>query len=555
MVARTSVRSEKHRSATQKQNRVASPVGGLNFVNNTMDFPNIDAYILDNAFPRPYGCEIRKGFQNWIPSADRFPDQVKSVLTFASAKKADSDIFASYAQNPSILYDVTTQNAAPVVSLTPSSNSDNPGEWYHTQFVTEGGNFMLAVSGGAGYYSYTVTTGVGAWTEHVDGTSAGEIEWPTLDTNTSKDIVFIWTWKSRVWFLVRDSAVAYYLPINQLSGKLEAFDFGQQLNLGGALLWASNWTYDSGAGIDDSLVLASTEGQILVYEGTDPAVAANFKLKGRWFAGRFPVGRRNFCEHGGSVLFICEYGLQSISDLVSGRLHTSNLSGTVGWKINPRLAGLVSENIDLEYWALVPYPTEEYLVLLTPLIDTTTGLKQQFVMNSLTNAWGTFSGLNMKSADVFYGKFIAGTDDGLINQDFVGYEDGVSSDGTVKGDIVTARIQGAFDDYGSPIMNKRMLRIKVYGLANAQPTFFARFLAEYNLTTPIDAPTPKQSIYPLWDDAIWDENIWAEGDGSFHQWFGLSGFGKKVSLQLAIRGAGRVVYTDHETLYEQGIGL
>ena len=67
MVARTQLRSETLRPPVQKQARLTAPVGGLNFINNTMDFPLTDAYILDNGIPRPYGVELRKGYQNWMP--------------------------------------------------------------------------------------------------------------------------------------------------------------------------------------------------------------------------------------------------------------------------------------------------------------------------------------------------------------------------------------------------------------------------------------------------------------------------------------------------------
>ncbi len=558
MVAATKIRSEVLRKATQQQGRVASPVGGLNFVNSTMDFPDTDAYVLDNILAKPYGCQVRKGWQNWIPAADTFGVPVKTILTFAAEKRDYSALFCSPAVDPSLIYDITTQDTAPTVSLTPSSNSDNPGEWYYTNFVTEGGNFLLAVSAGAGYYSYSAPAGVGAWVEHVDGDGTlGTIKWPAFDTHTSKDIAFIWLYKRRVWFFVKESSIAYYLPTDQFSGVLAAFDFGQQFNLGGANLWATSWTYDSGAGIDDSLIIASTEGQVLVYEGSNPDDASDFHIKGRWYGGRFPVGRRNFCEHGGDVVFICEYGTVSISDLVAGRLHTANLSGTVGFKINPRLAELVTNQIDDEYWFLQPHPSEELMYMGTPVVSPSSGRRQYLGMNSLTNAWSTFSAIDTLCAAIWYGKFIFGTSLGMVNQGFVGVQDNVSSDGVIRGDEITARLQGNFNDYGAPNQNKRMLRIKVYGLANIDPRFYAIFRDEYDVTSPIGAPISASIVGGLWDDALWDDVAWSfgEGNGSFKRWFGVTGFGKKLSLQLALRGGGRVVYTDHESLFETGIGL
>jgi hypothetical protein len=549
------------------------PTGGLNFVDNTLDFPATDAYVLDNILAKPFGCEIRKGWRNWMPAASNLGAAVRSILVYTAEKSSNSELFCSAATNPSYIRRITTQNTAPsangnAATLTPSTNSDIPGEWYYANLVTIGGNFLLCVSAGAGYYYFKSPAGVDSWTEVItgDGVAANTIKFPAGDSHTTKDICFVWIWKNRVWFLVRNSAVAYYLPVTSLSGILQAFDFGQQLDMGGSLQWACNWTYDSGSGIDDSLVLVSDQGQMLVYTGTDPSNAATFSQKGCWFAGRQPVGRRNFCEHGGQVMFLCEYGIVNISDLVSGRLHTSNLSGTIGWKVNPRLASLVSSNLDqpidlvhnsqgARYWTLMAYPTEELLYLGTPLLDINTGLHQHMGMNSLTNAWSTFSNIDALSMANYQGQMIYGTSDGLVNQAFYGYADNQSADGALKGDYVTARSQGAFHDFGSPNMNKRMLRIKLYGLSNTPPAYFARFRAEYDLSTPIDAPNPEASIYPLWDDAIWDQAIWAQGDGSFHRWYGVTGYGKKLSLQLAMRGAGHVLATDHETLYEQGIGL
>jgi hypothetical protein len=518
-----------------------------------MDFPASDAYILDNIIPKPFGCEIRKGWQNWFPTANIFSAAVTTILPFTAEKTAFSRLFASPAVSPSLIYDISTPNAAPTLSLTPSTNSDVPGEWYYTNFVTIGGNFLLAVAAGAGYYTFSAPAGVGAWVEHINGAGAGQIQWPAGVALTSKDISFVFIWKNRVWFLVRNSATAYYLPVSQLSGQLNAFDFGQQLTMGGALSWGTSWTYDAGDGIDDSLILTSDQGQVLVYTGTDPDSAQAFQKKGVWYAGRPPVGRRAFAQQGGDVLFLSEYGVIAVSDLVSGKLHSANLTGSVGYKVNPFVSQQTTFYLTTPYWFMQPYPNEELMYVGTPIL-TESGNAQDLGMYSLNNAWCTFSGMDVLCAAVWNGKFIFGSTNGMVNQAFTGFQDNVSSDGLTKGDEVTARIQGPFGDYDTPDMNKRMLRIKIYGLSSDDPTYFARFLSEYNLTTPINSPQPVSSITNGWDSGKWDQALWA-GGGSFRKWFGVTGYGKKLSLQLALRGTGKVVYTDHEVLHEVGIGL
>jgi hypothetical protein len=68
-------------------------------------------------------------------------------------------------------------------------------------------------------------------------------------------------------------------------------------------------------------------------------------------------------------------------------------------------------------------------------------------------------------------------------------------------------------------------------------------------------PSPTLQARSIWDIAIWDRNLWADVNTTFKRWFGVSGFGKKMSMQAAVRSNGAVLITDFEVLYETGIGL
>lgn len=555
-VTRMKADATKRRKPEQQQARYPMPVGGLNFADSTMSMPPTDCYLCDNFFPRPYGLEIRKGWKYWIPQADAFAGEVRTIMTYNTQNPDFSKVYAAPAVGTGEVYDVTLENTTPTLAFTPSTPSDTAGEWFYTEVVTTGGAFLCVVSQGAGYYiASTDSLGVTTWAEVAEGTNPGEISFPSGDTTTVKDLCFIWTWQNRVWFLAKNSAVAYYLPVGQITGVLAAFDFGPQLIHGGALQFGTRWTYDSGRGMDDSLVLVSTEGDCLIYEGTDPDSAENFKMKGVWYLGRNPTGRRNFTQHGGDLLVLNEYGLLKISDMVAGRLHAGDLSGTIGYKMNPRLARMVTTSIADKYWFLLPLPSEEMLIIATPYINETTGIRQSFLINSITSAWGTFSNMDVLDADVYKGKMISGTRDGNVILSFSGYSDGVPSDNSDVGTAVTGNIQGAFLDYGNANMNKRMMRAKVYGLADNEPSVFCTFKSEYALSELLNAPAPVVSTLPTWDNALWDDAIWNASNGSFRRWYGVSAFGKKMSFQLAARGSSRTVLTDFEVLFETGIGM
>ena len=541
------------RKPSQGQGRYPVPVGGLNYHQSLLTMPPTEALLLDNFVPRPYGLEIRKGWQFWIPEADKFVGEVRTIMPYTAAVTANSRIFAGQSADD-VIYDVTTPNAAPTVSHTCSSHSTVKGEWYYLNFVTPGGAFLCCVSHGAGYLIYDTALG---WREVAVGTAAGQLQFPAGDTTTPKDFTSIFVWKNRLWFLTGNSSTTYYLPVCQLTGQLSVLNLGSQLLHGGVLSFATSWTYDSGRGIDDSLVFVSSEGDILVYQGTDPANVDTFSLQGAWYAGRIVAGRRAFCALGGDVILLTEYGVIRMSDLVSGRLAQAELtsSSDTFYKINPRLARFVTNQLNDPYWFLLPYPSDELLILGSPYLNNVTGARQSFVMNSLINAWATLSDLDLLCADVYYGKMIYGTRDGYVIHGFVGFSDRVSSDSADVGTEVTGRLQSSFNDFGNPTMNKRLLRMKIYGVCDGIPSASIRFVNEYDLTTRLDTASPLSKEGGIWDGSNWDDAFWAGNQLSLRRWIGICGYGKKLSMLMAIRGQGQTILSDYEVLFETGANL
>lgn len=532
------------RRATQKQSRFPMPTGGLNYIDGPMSFPEADAYLIDNLIARSYGSELRKGWKYWIPIANKFGGEIRSVMAYNSSVPGDEKLYCSPSSDGHI-YDITTPNAAPTSVLTPSPASTVLGEWYSAMYIVPGGAYLCAVSKGAGYYNYK--TGAG-WVKVT-------LTFPGGDSTTTEDLAFLFVWKNRLWFLKYNSTVAYYLPLQSISGTLTAFDFGPQLLRGGYLSFGTSWTYDSGSGIDDGLVICSSKGDMLLYRGSDPASAATFGMQGLWYCGRLPVGRRGFCQHGGNVLILTEYGVVNIADLVAGRIHTAQISGEIGRKVNPRLSRLITQYFNDKYWSLVPYPTEELLILCTPVFNEVLGIRLSYFMSSLTNTWNSVSSIDILSAVMFNGQFIFGTRDGFVCLGFSGTRDGDSYDSVTLGDDVTGRLQCAFNDMGSPTMNKRLLRTKLYGFSESIPSFAVTFKEEYDLNELISVNAPAPVSASLWDAAIWDLSYWDTSIRSFRRWIGVAAVGKKLSLQLAVRGAGGTILTDYEVLYEEGINL
>lgn len=543
------------RQPSQQQLRIPSPVGGLNFSSSTIDMPVTDAYLLDNFIGGTSGIEVRKGWKYWVPQTYSFAYEVRTIIPHNPSDPTKVKLFVTPADPTGPIYDITNANVNPPKVYTPSTAPDVPGEWYYADFITAGNSFLCIVAAGAGYHLYDTTNGWRKVTTYTGGGSpaANQIKFP--DSTVVEDLAYVIAYKSRLWFIKKNSALAYYLPIGSITGVAQLYDFGPVLRRGGPLAFLMSWTYDSGDGMDDAFIVASYAGDVLIFEGQDPSDVSQWSMKGLWYAGRMVYGRRNFTRHGGDVVMLTEYGIIKISELVAGKLHTADMATSFGVKINNRLSELVSSLINVPYWFLLTYPTETLLILGSPYVNENIGVPQSFMMSSMGNSWSTMTNMEPYCAAVFQGQFIYGMRNGSVCQGFYGHSDGTSADESVMGQEVTGRFQGSFLDFRDGTKNKRLLRCKVYGLTDSDPLFFVTFKPEYELTQVINVGSPPTTNVAIWDQSLWDNYVWSQNLKSLHKWFGVAAFGKKLSMQMAIRGSGRVLLTDFEVLFEQGLGL
>jgi hypothetical protein len=237
-----------------------APVGGLNYRDPISNMAVTDALVMRNFIPKQTGAELRKGWQYHTSSA--LANDIGSVFSYNAPNPASSKVFAAAAGN---IYDVTT--ATPAVSQSTTGSTANL--WSTAQFSTTSGNFLLAVSPGAGYWTYNGTS----WTQQ---TVTG------LPANPTSVAV----WKNRVFFTVQNSSSVYYLTtVNAITGTASEFPMGATMRNGGSMRAVINWTLDAGTGIDDYLVAVGSQGDVSVWQGTDPSNASTFALRGVWYVG------------------------------------------------------------------------------------------------------------------------------------------------------------------------------------------------------------------------------------------------------------------------------
>ena len=122
-----------------------------------------------------------------------------------------------------------------------------------------------------------------------DGTTAN-----TISGIDPVKFIHVYSHQKRIWFVEKESTSGWYLPPNVLYGIAKQFDFGPNWTRGGYLTQIITWTIDDGNGADDHLAAISSEGEVSIYQGTDPDNADTWTLQGVYFAG--VAGRSPRCR-------------------------------------------------------------------------------------------------------------------------------------------------------------------------------------------------------------------------------------------------------------------
>jgi hypothetical protein len=463
-------------------------------------------------------------------------DPVQTVMAY-QPNREDDGTFKLFAATDADIFDVTASSAAPT-SVRTLSGAAGFGRMSYTMLTNIAGAFLLACSHEGGYLYY-------------DGTAWAAV--PSSGTNSitgiaPADLVFVTTWKRRVWFIEKDSTSAWYSDVDSPFGALTEFDLGPFAKRGGKLAFISNWTIDAGEGIDDLIVFGFENGDVLIYKGTDPDSITTFALQGAYYVGAMPVGRRCFAALGGDLLILSEMGLQPISYVTRGGQSLLRAGSTdyLG-KIQPRIADLVAELGTTIGWDMILYPRDNLFVIQKPGTST----YQQYALYTNTNTWTTFENIPMVCSTVANSQFYFGTDDGRVCVGFTGFFDGVERE-EIIGAGIQGLIQPSYSYFGRPGMNKHFLMARPTFQAVDRPTVSCQVLADYRFVPNSGSliyDTPDSSI---WDVAIWDAAVWAGALNVYDDWLGVEALGYTGSAYLTTVCVGDTFLSSIDYMVEPG---
>lgn len=527
----------------------AAPVGGINARDAIAAMPETDAIDLINWVPDTFGVRTRKGYREW---AINFPDNapVKSLMSWMGPATAfPGGTFLDvptelpgfmFAATDDGIYDITVTTDAPVLSRA-LSGADGCGWLSSVALANSGGTFLAVVSETDGYFYFN---GV-AWTTPTFGTGPGQFG----GINPSA-VAFVTSWKRRLWFIERNSTSAWYLPVDSITGVATEYDFGPLFKRGGSLAYIANWTIDAGEGIDDFMVVASSNGDIVVYKGTDPASSSTFQAVGTWSVGQIPEGRRAFAQYGGDLVILSADGINPVSFVTRGG---SGILQATGQEYSSKIRAPLGQDLRASFttkgWQLLFHPTERLLLCSIP--DYGGYRSRQYAMSTTLNSWCQFQNIPVLCYGSSGGYVLSGTNDGRVLLLFSGYFDNIPY-GENTGDGIAGVVQPAFSYLGSPAMQKLFTMLRPNFLAVDVPSVVSGVSVDFEVQNPTGVSSFPVGTAGLWDVTKWDSAIWGGKKLSYAEWVTVGGLGFSGAASLMTTCVADTVLVSIDYMFEAG---
>lgn len=468
---------------------LSAPVGGWNARDALGEMAPADAVTLTNWFPATSDVIMRYGYSL---HATGFPAQVDTVMNYVSGTA--SKLFGISSGS---IYDATSAGAIGAAAVTALTNS----RFQYVNYTTAGGSYLVAVNGADKARYYTGS----AWAKDGDG---APYDVTGVNTNT---LININVHKFRIWYVQKYTLKAWYLATGAIGGAATAFDLSGTAQLGGELVGMYTWTIDAGYGVDDLAAFITSEGEVIVYRGTDPASANTWALVGVFRIGA-PIGTRCGVKFAGDLLLITQDGVVPLS----GALQSSRTNPRVAMtdKIQYAVSTSVSAYGTNFGWQLLPFPKENMLFLNVPVAEGST--QQQYVMNTITKSWCNFTGWEANCWELFNDNPYFGGNK-FIGKAWDTYADNATS-------INCDGLQ-AFNYFGSPGQLKRCTMIRPIFLTDGSPSISANVNVDFDASDTTGPLSFNPTTYGTWDSGLWDTALWG-GDLTVQKnWQGATGVG------------------------------
>lgn len=396
------------------------------------------AVAMVNVIPTPSSVDLRKGYSKVgevINSVGALTNVVQGIVRYS-----DSSVWVvtslSFPGSGTVVEDVS--------SVTRLEFNPTGGTTSYVQFSNAAGNFVVVVfaNGDAthNYYTYDGST----WTAR------------TASTTGSSAFRTVAVYRNRLWFTKTSSTSAFYLPTSAITGTPVEFPLGGLMSKGGTLSHIGTWTMDGGdGGSDDYIVFLTSNGQAIVYAGTDPSSQSTWALVGVYDISP-PVGKP--LRYGADLLLPLRDGLFSMAEILRGNTATEfSVSSAIrkDWQALSAVSGVPESK------AIGCYSAKFNLIAFnfrtSSFVVTGAQTSVWLVMDTRTKGWTRFTGLDayaldVMGGDIYFANYLTSSATVAL------YKWGTATDD--NGAAITGYCQQAYSTLGAPGTQKLVTALK-----------------------------------------------------------------------------------------------
>lgn len=467
------------------------------------------AAMLENWFPTATGCRMRGGSNLYATVGD---GTVPAVAMFSYISGNNQKLFAA---DQVAIYDITTvadPAISPSAAVGSMTNDPHGFGFCVVQFATPGGTFLRVVNGADTPQVFDGTT----WSTS-----------PAITGVTDTTLSYVWAFKQRLFFIQKDTLDAWYLDTDEIGGAVTKLPLGGVFNKGGSLLFGATWSLDTGAGLAEQCVFVTDQGEVAVFQGTDPSDATAWSKVGVYQIGR-PRGPKAFFRAGGDLAIATDIGLIALSQAFQrdvAALSPSAVSYPIedAWNLAVQASSIAA-------WNCVVWPAKQMVMVALNLETGTVG--QVFAANARTGAWGLFTGWDVHCLQVFGDRCFFGSAAGqIIECEVTGADLGVA---------YTATCVPLFDPLKSPASLKTGMMARAVLRAPAQVMARLSLQSDYNIVLPVAPDDISVLAGDLWGTAKWGSGTWGTEPtkNTYKDWRPVNGSGNSLSVATQITSGG-----------------
>ena len=316
-----------------------------------------------------------------------------------------------------------------------------------------------------------------------------------------------WVYQSRIFYVEKDSLSAWYLAASSISGAATELPLGGVFTLGGSLLFGSAWSLETGAGgLSEQCIFVTTEGEVAVYQGSDPSDATKWSKVGIYRIGK-PLGQNAHFRAGGDIVIATDIGLIPLSQALQkdfAVLSPSAISAQIETIWNEEVKQRSAGN-----WNCLVWSESQMAIVVPPQTENLPAV--MYIANSRTGGWSKFTGWQANCLVVFQGRLFFGSNGGAVIEGNV--------TGTDLGVPFTGVYVPMFNDLGAPGRKiAGMSRAIVRSFSN--PNEKLSMQAEYQVSLPAPPDSGQSSSTNVWGAGVWGQSQWggAAVKGTYGQW-------------------------------------